>query len=93
MVRKGLNAVSTSIKLTKELEKLGHLAFLDVSVRKLKGGSLAISVYKKPTHTDRYLHYLSHPPLNQKVSVARTSFSRANKITFNKEKRLKVFIT
>ena len=46
------------MKFTKKLEKSGQLAFLDVSVQQLKDGSLATIVYRKPTHTDRYLHIL-----------------------------------
>ena len=63
-----LNTISTSITFTKELEKSGQLAFLDVSVQQLKDGSLATSVYRKPTHTDRYLQYCSHYPVNQNVT-------------------------
>ena len=87
-----LNTISTLIKFTKELEKSGQLAFLDVSVQQMENGSLATSVYRKPTHTDRYLQYSSHHPVIQKVSVARTLFSRAISITSNNEKRLKSFI-
>ena len=87
-----LNTISTSIKLTKELEKLGQLAFLDVSVQQMEDGSLATSVYRKPIHTDRYLQYSSHHPVNQKVSVTRTLFSRTNSITSNNEKKIEKFI-
>ena len=86
-----LNTISTSIKFTKELEKSAQLAFLDVSVQQLKDGLLEISVYGKPTHTDRYLKHSSHHPVNQKASVARTLFSRANRITSNNEKKIKEF--
>ena len=57
-----LNTISTSIKFTKELEKSEQLTFLDVSVQQMEDGSLATSVYRKPTHTDRYLQYSSHHP-------------------------------
>ena len=86
-----LNAISTSIKFTKELEKSGQLAFLDVSIQQMEDGSLATCVYRKPTHTDRYLQYSSHHPVNQKVSVARTLFSRANSIASNNEKKIEKF--
>ena len=83
-----LNTISTSIKFTKELEKSGQLAFLDVSVQQMEDGFLATSAYRKPIHTDRYLQYFSHRAVNQKVSVARTLFSRANRITSNNEKKI-----
>ena len=88
---KYLNTISTSIKFTKELENSGQFTFLDISVQRMEDGSLATSVYRKPTHTDRYLQYSSHHPVNQKVSVARTLFSRANKITSNNEKKVEEF--
>ena len=86
-----LNTISTSIKFTKELEKSGQLACWDVSVQQMEDGSLATSVYRKPTHTDRYLQYWSHYPVNQKVRVARTLLSRANSITSNNEKKIEEF--
>ena len=64
---------------------------MDVNVQQLKDGSLATSVYRKPTHTNRYFQYSSHYPVNQKVSVARTLFSRDNRITSNKEKMIEEF--
>ena len=48
-------------------------------------------VYRKPTHTDRYLQYSFHHPVNLKVSVARTLFFRANRITSNNEKKIEEF--
>ena len=80
-----------SEKFTKELEKSGQLAFLDVSIQQMEDGSLATRIYKKPTHMNRYLQYLSHHLVNQKVSVARTLFSRANCITSNNEKKIEEF--
>ena len=86
-----LNTVSTSIKFTNKLEKSGQLAFLDISVQQMEDGSLATSVYRKPTHTDRYLQYTSYHPVNQKVCVALTLFSTANRITSNNEKKVEEF--
>ena len=86
-----LNTISTSIKFTKELEKSGQSDFLDISVQQMEDGSLTTSIYRKPTHTDRYLQYLSHHPVNQKASVSRTLFSRADRITFNNEKKIAEF--
>ena len=57
----------------------------------MKDGSFATCVYRKPTHTDRYRQYSSHHPVNQKVRVARTLFSRANRITSNNEKKIEEF--
>ena len=41
---------------------------------------MCISVYRKKTHTDRYLDFTSHHSLAHKVAVARTLMTRANRI-------------
>ena len=86
-----LNKISTSIKFTTEVEKLGQSAFLEVCVQQMEDESFATSVYRKPIHTDRYLQYSSHHPVDQKASAARTLFSRANSITSNNEKKIEEF--
>jgi hypothetical protein len=40
-------------------------------------GSLNVNVYRKPTHTDRYLDYNSHHDKQHKISTARTLLHRA----------------
>ena len=39
---------------------------------------LSTTIYRKPTHTNRYLHYTSHQPKHQKLTVAKTLLSRVN---------------
>ena len=47
----------------------------------------SISIYRKPTHTDQYLHFDSHHPISHKLSVIRTLFHRADvAVTDPKEK-------
>ena len=63
-----------------ETERNGSISFLDVTVTRKQDGTLTRSIYRKPTHTDRYLHGNSfhHPKI--KVSVNRTLVCRAYSI-------------
>ena len=54
-----LNGRHRNIEFTMEKETNGSLPFLDVQVKKCMG-SLDTFVYRKPTHTDRYLPFTSH---------------------------------
>ena len=67
-----LNTISSSIKFTKELESEGTLSFLDVAVIRKTDGTLSTDIYKKTTHTGKYLSFSSRHPLNQKLSIAQT---------------------
>ena len=50
------------------IESDGKLPYLDVSIERLADGSLKTCIYRKPTHTDKYLDYASHHPLSHKRS-------------------------
>ena len=86
-----LNTISSSIKFTKELESEGTLSFLDVAVTRKTDGSLSADIYRKPTHTGRYLSFSSHHPLNQKLCSARTLYSRDNNIISDENKKIQKF--
>ena len=64
--------------LTLEKEKDGSLSFLDDLLSRDPDGSIRTSVFRKPTHTDKYLQFSSHHPLNHKMSVIKTLFNRAS---------------
>jgi hypothetical protein len=51
-----LNNLRSSIQFTMEIESEGAIPFLDVLVIR-KGTALSMKVYKKPTHTGRYLNF------------------------------------
>ena len=66
-----------SIKFTLEMQKEDKtISFLDVLLIIEEDGSLGHKVYRKPTHTDSYLHYNSfhHPSI--KNSVCKTLINR-----------------
>ena len=75
-----LNTICDSIKFTREEEHEGSLAFLDVLVTRTPEGLLQTTVFRKPTHTGRYLPFSSHHPLPQKLSIPQTLFFRAENI-------------
>jgi hypothetical protein len=63
-----LNSLHPNIQFTMEIEKDDKLEFLDVLVKKKPDGSLGHTVYRKPTHTDLYLHVNSeHHPAQKQV--------------------------
>ena len=72
-----LNSIDPHINFTIEREQNGQLSFLDTMVTR-NNGSLNVNVYRKPTHTDRYLDYNSHHDKQHKItSTARTLLHRA----------------
>ncbi|XP_071453563.1 uncharacterized protein [Hetaerina americana] len=73
--------MNSAITFTKELEKDGRLPFLDVLVTRKLDGTLGHSVYRKPKHTDRYLHATSNHHPQQKAGVIKTLFSRAERVS------------
>ena len=89
--RQYLNTINSSIQFTKEIEASGSLAFLDVFLHREADGSFSTNVYRKPTHTGRYLPYTSHHPTAQKLSIARTLHSRTDNIINKPEHKLAEF--
>ena len=71
-----LNSIDPKIAFTIEEENNGQISFLDTLVSR-KNGVTVIDVYRKPTHTDRYLDYSSHHENKHKVSTASTLLFRA----------------
>ena len=69
-----------SIQFTVEMESEGKLPFLDVLLQRDPDRSIATTVYRKSTHTDRYLDFASRHPLAHKIAVVWTLYSRAEAI-------------
>ncbi len=80
-----LNSIEPSIQFTVERETNGDLAFLDLNVHRTIEGKLETAVYRKPTHTDKYLSYNSHHPVSHKKSVAKTLLQRAEHLPSNSD--------
>ena len=84
-MKKKLNTVCDSIKFTREEEHERFLAFQDVLITRVPEGTQQTKVFRKPTHTDRYLPFSSHHPLQQKLSIHELFFSRAESIVKENE--------
>ena len=81
-----LNNVRPTIKFTMELERDGSLPFLDTKLTRREGGALDVTVFRKSTHMDRYLHFSSNHPASAKRAAVRSLFDRARNVTLRKEK-------
>ena len=79
-----INNLYQNIKFTMEEESNRELAFLD-TLLKWNNGEISVLVYRKPTHTDQYLHYCSHHQTSCKESVVSSLFNRAYSIITNKD--------
>ena len=76
-----INSVDPAIRFTVEDNKeYGSILFLDTIVRPEADGTLSITVYRKPTHTDQYLQWDSHHHLSAKFSVINTLSHRASTV-------------
>ena len=71
-----LNSIDPDINFTTEHEQDGRLSFLDILVSR-NNGTLFTNVYRKPTHTDKYLYFNSHHDKQHKISTAQTLLHRA----------------
>ena len=86
---KHLNSINPNIQFTLELENTNGqgLPFLD-TITTRRGTAIQVDVYRKPTHTHRYLDFLSCHPLCHKRSVVNTLLKRAKNIpSTNKGRR------
>ena len=76
-----INSVDPAIRFTVEDNKEdGSIPFLDTIVKPEVDGTLSITVYRKPTHTDQYLQWESHHHLSAKFSVIQTLSHRASTV-------------
>ena len=81
-----LNSLDPNKQLTtKSLDQHGSLPFPDTLILQASNGTLITTVYRKPTHTDQYLHWDSHHNISNKYSVYNTLSHRAQYICCNQQ--------
>ena len=84
-----LNNIEPSIQFTVERETERKISFLDVTVCRQDDGQLSTKVYRKPTHTERYLSFDSHHPVAHKRAVIKSLTDRAKTIPSSVDKQSK----
>ncbi|KAI8506496.1 hypothetical protein Bbelb_159230 [Branchiostoma belcheri] len=79
------NQIDDNIKFTQEPSHDNMLPFLDTKTIVEEDGNLRLEVYRKQTHTDQYLAFDSHHPLEHKLAVIKTLFHHADNIITSDE--------
>ena len=64
-----LNKQHGQTQFTMEEEQEGSLLFMDIRFIREPHGGLEAEVYQKPTHTNWYIQFDSHQPMQVKSSV------------------------
>ena len=76
-----INSQDPHIQFTVEPTQQGSLPFLDTLVTIQPDNTFSTSVYRKPTHTDQYLHWDSNHHITAKQSVFNTLVHRAKRVS------------
>ena len=83
----GRQRLDERILFTMEVEENNKISFLDVLVER-KDFFIATSVYRKPTHTDRYLNYRSHHHPKTKTGIVSCLKRRTENICLDENSRI-----
>ena len=76
-----INSQDPCIQFTVEPTQQGSLPFLDTLVTIEQNNTFSTTVYRKPTHTDQYLHWDSNHHITAKQSVFNTLAHRAKVVS------------
>ena len=75
-----LNSIHPNITFTYETEENGCLPFLDVLLTRQEEGDIRTSVYRKPTHTNAYVHQRSNQSIRVKKGMIKGQLLRAKRV-------------
>ena len=87
-----LNSIDPHTKFTIELPGTDGLPFLDI-LTKCTPNSFEPTVYRKPTHKDRYLDYSSNHPISAKLSFIHILIYRAKQVCLHLNSLQKKWVT
>lgn len=77
-----LNSYHPRLKFTMERETIDReISFLDCKVQRKLDGTISTGIYRKGTHSNRYLSFKSEHPMCTKKAVASSLFLRAKRLT------------
>ena len=79
-----INYIDPRIQFTIEREKNGILPFLDVSIKRYPD-KLETNIYRKETHTQKYVHWKSNHSKNCKLGILKGLIHRAHLLCDRKE--------
>lgn len=68
-----------------EKETNGRIPFLDTLIKHNENGTLTTTVYRKATHTDRYLDFRSNNPMSHKRATVTSLYNRATLVCSDEE--------
>ena len=80
-----INNQDPHIQFTVEPTQQGSLPFLDTLITIQPDNTLNTTVYRKPTHTDQYLHWDSNHHITAKKSVFNTLAHRAKTVSSTRD--------
>jgi hypothetical protein len=81
MEKKNWVDILEKTKFTMELEENNNIPFLDVLMTRKQDGTLGYKIFRKKTHTNKYLHGNSHHHPSQNMGVLNTMTIRAARIS------------
>ena len=81
-----INKQDPHIQFRVEPTQQGSLPFLDTLVTTEPNNTFSTTVYRKPTHTDQYLHWDSNHHITAKHSVFNTLANRAKVVSSSQDK-------
>jgi len=86
-----LNSIGNNVQFTIErscqMDEGQSISFLDSQITVLNDGSVEIDVYRKKTHTNKYLDFALHNPMQHKEAVVETLLHRASLLPSRPERR------